>query len=88
MWLLHCTWLSELADGFESRVWRRALPPLCLLPVQKSQSSIRSAVCPHFFLFLLSFCFLVPFGLCRKQEAGDPVSLMPASDRGHRQLEH
>lgn len=48
MWLLHCTWLSELADGFESRVWRRALPPLCLLPVQKSQSSIRSAVCPHF----------------------------------------
>lgn len=93
-WLLHHSWLGQLADGLESRVWRRAPSSTMFASCPQEsvqiavQSKIRSAVCPYFFLSLLSFCFLVPFVLCRKQEAGDPVSLMPSSDRGHRQLEH
>lgn len=94
-WLPHRSWLCQLADGLQSGVWRRTLSP-CLLLVHKSQCRplFRAASVQ---LSALTFSCLSchSASLChlccaesRKQEAGDLVSGMPASDRGHRQLEN
>lgn len=92
-WLLYRSWLGQLADGFAPRVWRRApSSTVCFLSTRVSAGgcSEQHQVSCLPSLFPVPPVILLPCAivLCRKQEAGDPVSLMPASDRGHRQLEH